>query len=148
MNTVSEKEYSAYIGPNVHVYLPKFTAFDQLDGRFKLTWNWPACFFTFWWCLYRKLYPWAIVLLVVTAVPYLNILAMIASGLTANHLYYRQAKSQIVAVKEAYPDVDPISAATEIGGVNRWAAIMGGAFAAVIILGLAAAIIIPSFLQK
>lgn len=148
MNTVSEKEFAAYIGPNAHLYLHKFQEFDELEGRFKLSWNWSACLFTFWWFLYRKLYPWALALLVLTVIPYLNILCMIAAGCAANHLYYRQAKSQIAAVKETYPDIDPLQAAAELGGVNRWVAILGGVFCGVVLLGVAAALITPMLLHK
>lgn len=134
MNTDSEMEYAACIGPKANLCQPKFQEFDQIDGRFKLSWNWSARLFTFWRRLCRKIHPRALALLVLTATPCRKILSMIAAGLTANHLHYRQAKTQIPAVKEACPDVDPLEAAAEIGGANIWAAYLDGAFGDVILL--------------
>src|ERR1700736_5568240 len=40
-------------------YVPKFVGFDQ-PGASRLSWNWPAFFFSFYWFLYRRMYAtWA-----------------------------------------------------------------------------------------
>ncbi len=120
MRNITDSEYQAFIGPEENKYLPRFKRFDELAGNFKAGWHWPAFLFTFWWYLYRKLYVWAIVIFVVSFVPYLNFAAMIASGVAGYYLYYRKARQDIERLKDAFPGKDITGACAEIGGVHRW----------------------------
>lgn len=92
---------------------------DGMD-RFAATWHWPAFFVGFWWLLYRKMYLWALVCLVMLAIPYSNVAAWIALAIGANYLYYRHAKNKIRAVKNARAIDDILPVLAELGGVNKW----------------------------
>ncbi len=148
MEPISDAEYAAYIGKNANAYLDAFKAFDQNGGAFKISWRWSAFFLTFWWCLYRKLYPWALVLLVVTLIPYINFVFMLAAGAAANYLYYRQARTQIPAIKKARPDMHPLEAIAAIGGVNLWAAVIAWIVYGVCAAGIIAAMLLPSLVRQ
>jgi len=56
-----EAVYRAAVGSKkAEFYVPKFVRFDQPRAS-KLSWNWPALFFSFYWFLYRRMYAtWAI----------------------------------------------------------------------------------------
>lgn len=48
--------YKALLGlSNQDYYLRHFARFDE-QGRTSATWHWSACFFTFYWLAYRKLW--------------------------------------------------------------------------------------------
>ena len=59
-------DYELAIGKNIDYYLPRFERYDS--GGSKAGWNWPAFFFTTPWYLYRKMYLWGLLNLIV---PYL-----------------------------------------------------------------------------
>lgn len=49
--------YETAIGDiNTETYLKRFTRFDNRDGWYVPSWNWPAFFFMGIWALYRKMY--------------------------------------------------------------------------------------------
>jgi len=148
MEHISDAEYAAYIGKNPLAYLDKFKSFDQIGGAFKITWRWSAFFLTFWWCLYRKLYLWALVMLVITVIPYFNFIFMIAAGCAANYLYYKQARSQITAVKNAQLDMDPLQAIGSIGGVNAWVMILAWIVYGLGAIGVIAAIVTGAMMHQ
>jgi Tfp pilus assembly major pilin PilA len=51
-----EALYRAAVGAKkADFYVPKFIRFDQ-PGTSRLSWNWPAFFFSFYWFLYRRMY--------------------------------------------------------------------------------------------
>jgi formylglycine-generating enzyme len=59
--TITNEDYHHFIGKNADRYISKFTNFEAGNTtRFKATWHWPAFFVPFPWCLYRKLYLWAL----------------------------------------------------------------------------------------
>lgn len=72
--TVTENELAAFIGGKAQKYLRKFRKFS-IDGidRFSATWYWPAFLVGFWWLLYRKMYLWAFVYLILLMIPYAKI---------------------------------------------------------------------------
>src|SRR5262245_50330322 len=55
-------DYEAAIGPNSGYYLKYFEQFDA--GESTASWHWPAFFVSSWWCLYRKMWLWGILILV------------------------------------------------------------------------------------
>ncbi len=65
--TQQELEYlTAAVGPEkAGYYLPKFARFAA--GGSPLSWNWPCFFVTFFWLLYRKMWLWAVLYMVLPA---------------------------------------------------------------------------------
>ena len=68
--------YEAAIGPKKKTYyVDRFEVFDENGPGLHPSWNWAAFFFTGFWALYRKLYGWfAIWILVFAALGFLNII--------------------------------------------------------------------------
>ena len=118
-------DLTAFIGPKAEKYLDIFKQFEEAGRtRFRLTWHWPAALVGFWWLLYRKLYVWAVVALVLALVPVANLVAIVGFGLGANYLYYRHAQKKIGAIRAALPDANLLITLEQLGGVNRWAMIV------------------------
>lgn len=121
----SEEDYIAFIGQNADRYIQKFRSF-RVGGidNFAFTWHWPAFFLGFWWMLYRKLYLWALVSFVVALIPYVGFLGMVLWGLTGNYIYYRHVTDKIRALRQIQPHADLKMTLSQIGGVNRWVAVV------------------------
>jgi hypothetical protein len=119
--TVTEDELAAFIGGKAQKYLLKFRKFavNGID-RFSATWHWPAFLVGFWWLLYRKMYLWAFVYLILLFIPYANVAAWITLAVSGNFFYYRYAKGEILRVKTAHPSGDILQILSERGGVNKW----------------------------
>lgn len=134
----TDEEYAAFIGPNVHKYLPKFRQYAENPVNFQAGWNWPAFFFTFWWYLYRKMYLWAAVCFVTLLVPYMQIFIMIGWGIAANYLYFRHAGAKMQELRSYHGSNYAIYLA-QTGGVNRWvpwvAVIVSGGFLLLVLAG-------------
>ena len=62
---IPEKDFINFVIKNQLKYIRKFKKFniDEVDN-FKITWNWPAFLFSFWWFLYRKLYHFAFIAII------------------------------------------------------------------------------------
>lgn len=154
---VTEQDFTDFIGENADKYIPKFRNFEQ--GRSWITWHWPACLATFWWMLYRKLYLWAIFLIVLYALGILvhgllsipfpsGLVWMIVFGMFGHYIYYIHAKKKIREVKQITQDSDSSrlpSSLGRTGGVNRWAYTTAIIFSIVAILGMILAIAIPQW---
>jgi hypothetical protein len=113
-----------FVGKNAEYYRAKFRKFDVRGVEtFAPTWNWAAFLFTFWWMLYRKLYLWAFLWLVLTFIPYLGLVFWIAAGITGNYLYYRYYRHVTTRIRNArsvQPSHQLPAALAELGGVNEW----------------------------
>ncbi len=140
---VDDEALRAFIGPNAEVYLAKFQRF-RAGGvdNFVVTWHWPAFLATFWWFLYRKLYLWFAVYLAVLILTPIGLLAWIGFTLTANYIYYKDAKKKIQTIRAVRPDVAPIDLAAA-GGVNGWVPVVAvllslGFIVLLLMVGLAA----------
>jgi hypothetical protein len=123
---VTEDEFAAFIGGKAQHYLLKFRKFSA-DGkdRFAATWHWPALLVGFWWLLYRKMYLWAFVYLIVLIIPYANVAAWLTLAISGNYLYYRYGKGKILRVKTLQPSGGIEKTLSEIGGVNKWVPVVG-----------------------
>lgn len=119
-----EMDLAAFIGPKADKYLAIFKQFEKA-GRFTPTWHWPAALVGFWWLLYRKLYLWAAAAMVMAFIPLANVIAIVGFGLGANYLYYRHAQRKVGALRTALPDANLGITLKLIGGVNRWAMMLG-----------------------
>ena len=148
-DVISEEELATFIGKNADRYLVKFRKFTALGrGSFVMTWHWPAFFFGSFWMLYRKLYLWAFVALAVGFIPGVGILALFVLGLTGNYLYFTAARSRIqgIQAQQALSPVERAAAIARAGGTNSTAIFLVPLFA-VMVLGIIAAIAIPSFVS-
>lgn len=119
------EDYAAYIGPNSEKYIYNFAKFQSLRENFTATWHWPAFFFGFWWFLYRKMYFWAAISILVTFLPFGNFIAQIGYGLSAYYLYYKDCKVKMNAVINSYPGQNIRPILQEAGGVHGWVKIVG-----------------------
>lgn len=139
MPPVPDTIYEAYVTKNAPYYLPRFANFEDLGGNFKVSWNWSAFFFTFWWFLYRKMYLATLVSLLLGAVPFAVLPVMIASGLAGNFLYYRQANSVLSRLGAAHPGLDVRTRAMALGGVHGWVPVVGAIVTGLILVAVVAA---------
>lgn len=131
---ISKGELSLFIGKNEDTYLQKW--------REDSSWNWAAFIFDFYWLLYRRMYRYFLIYLVVAYCSIFLIGTMISNissslvapvmigiviysifkviiGTTGNQLYWRQAKRKIDRVHQLVENVS--SGEREIikaGGVN------------------------------
>jgi len=95
--------------------------------------------------IYRKMYRWAALVLLLGCVPYVGLLMMIAFGMSGYYLYYRHAKQRVLELK-ARPgtDVEKAAALARAGGVNNVAVVLVP-LVIVALAGILAAIAIPQF---
>ncbi len=143
---VSEQDMALFIGKNVDKYLDTFRKFNRRgEDSFALTWHWPAFFVGFWWMIYRKLYAWAIVILVLGFVPYLGLLMMFIFGLTGNYIYYNHVKKKLLELKtRPGTDIQHAAVVAREGGVNNVAVVLAPLII-IAVVAILAAIAIPQF---
>jgi len=135
-------DLAAFIGPKADKYLDTFKRFEKADRtHFTPTWHWPAALVGFWWLLYRKLYLWALAAMVVAFIPLANLVAMVGFGLGANYLYYRHAQKKVGELRTALPDANLLITLKQIGGVNRWAMVLGVVLGGLGTVGMLASVI-------
>jgi len=146
--SVTENDLAIFVGKNTDKYLGAFRKFTgNGEDSFAATWHWPAFFFSFWWLLYRKMYVWLLVFLLLGCIPFAGLLAMVGFGISANYLYYKHAKKKIAALKaQTSSEADRAAAIARAGGVNNVAIVLV-ALVFVAITGILAAIAIPQFAQ-
>lgn len=152
-----EELFRMFIGPNAERYLPLLSRFR--DGAFQAGWHWPAFLAPVFWHFYRKIYPIGIALLVVSllimlcvfihpALLLLMIFVHLASGLTADYFYARQALSSLGLIRKNLLIEDKASAVAKEGGVNPVAVYITSASFAVLLLIGAAVFVFQFVLQK
>ena len=124
----------------------KFRAFKTVDReKFSVTWNWPAFLIPPPWLLYRKMYFWGILSIVLGFIPLVNILASIGFGMTGNYIYYKHAKKKINEIIDKNPSVSEreLNILLSIkGGVSYVIAIL---MIVITVTGILAAVAIPQF---
>jgi len=112
--TGREALYAEVVGPSrADYYLARFRKFDAAGGRWVFTWNWACLVVPLLWLLYRKMYAWAVALILaelilmpaLAASPGLSMLltAAVMFGVPAggNWLYYRHVGKVIARSREA-----------------------------------------------
>lgn len=152
--------YEAAIGEkNQDYYVDKFEDFDQQGPGLKLGWNWAAFFFGGLWALYRKMYGWFFVWLVVATVAKIfesassveihQVLAVaicvfwLGFAAFANSLYHAKVKARVAAAQQSNSDSFRASWRLRTnGGVNRWVPIV---FAGIPVIGIVAAVGLPAY---
>ncbi len=142
-------ELAAFIVKNRAQYLAKFEKFNH-EGidRFAVTWHWPAFLFNLWWFLYRKLYIWALIAFVALCIPVFNFISFILFGIVGNYLYYKHALKKINALHAFDLSADISSDLAGIGGVNRWAMVLGIVISGIAIIAIIAVIILPMLASR
>lgn len=149
-NSVNE-EYFTFIGKNAEKYLVKFQKF-HVDGtdQFSATWHWPAFFFPFFWMLYRKMYLWSLLVLVlnftVGLLPGGFLIPMAVFGISANYMYYKHMQKKLSELHQINILSDTQKAATiaRTGGVNNLALLLP--LLLIPLMGIVAAIAVPNLL--
>jgi hypothetical protein len=146
-SVITEQEYGSFIGNNADKYLTKFRKFN-IDGidSFSPTWHWPAFFVPCFWMLYRKLYLWALLVFVLSIIPFVNFILMIVFGITGNYIYYKHTKKKLLEIN-LIPSSSDVQRAVNIahqGGVNNVVVILGPILL-IAVVGILAAIAIPQF---
>ena len=137
-----EQELAAFIGKNAVVYLTKFRKFNIHGSEsFSVTWNWPAFLVPFWWTLYRKLYGWFFLYLLILAIPYANFIFMIVFGICGNYIYYKHVKKKLLKIKRLVPPSSISIRIAHDGGVSNLAMVP----VVIALIGILAAIAIPQF---
>jgi len=141
-----DQDLAVFIGKNSGIYLDAFRKFNQNGAdSFTATWHWPAFFLSFWWLLYRKLYLWALVPLLLGCVPYVGLFAPFAFGMSAKYLYYQHAKKKLLEVNALHAsEAERTAALARAGGVNSMV-VVAAPLLAIAVIGILAAIAIPQF---
>jgi hypothetical protein len=143
---ITMEEFSAFIGTNQEKYLPRFHQFREGGEGFKATWHWPAFFVPFFWMLYRKLYGWAVLAFITVIIPYVGCLAHIVWGLTGYYIYYGNARTEILRIKNTQTTPETRTAVIAMtGGTGRAGLFIATAIGIVLLMGILAAIAIPAF---
>ncbi|MCX5841158.1 MAG: zinc-ribbon domain-containing protein, partial [Deltaproteobacteria bacterium] len=147
---ITDEDYNIFVGKNAAKYIMKFKSFEAGGfDSFKATWHWPAFFVPFWWLLYRKLYGWALLAFVTGWIPYIGwFILPIVWAITANYIYYRQTKRNLLEIKLLHPSPETQRVVMAVtGGVGNAALIIAVFVSCIAIIGILAAIAIPQFVQ-
>jgi hypothetical protein len=154
-----EEDYLAlFVGPrHITNYLPAFARYR--DGgrlKFAIGWNWGAVFSPFLWAMQRKLWFWALIMLLTEIVvpttlivlgtrPGVPLQLALIGGLLlvvnrmvwpalANYLYYRHARASIRRLERMSVTMVHENAIVEAGGVSYAGAFVGLCMAVVSVL--------------
>ncbi len=119
-----------FVGTNLDYYRNQFRRLGSVrHPTFRMSWNWPAFFFFFFWALYRKLWIWAVVyvlggaaLMMLLPPGPISLVWLFAWPLSANYIYYRQAIANARAAMQA-PEQE--AQYLDKGGVSRFAVWIG-----------------------
>lgn len=165
--TPNDAVWAAAIGPNgLHYYLPKFQAFERAGAS--MSWSWPAFFLTFWWCLYRKMWLWALlywlsfvvlgigdgILVAVSgeedAFPVFTVLGFMAAltivPMYADALYFHHLRGKIHSIERSVADPElRIPLIASAGGTSGIIVLVIVIMVGIAVLGILAAVAIPSY---
>ena len=120
------EDWTAFIGPKAEHYLKRFSKFGTPSKpHFALTWHWPAFLVGTLWLVYRKMYFWAAIALLLAIVPGVNLLSVFLWGALGHYLYWRHANRKIQPLRGAYPQDNLAITLAQIGGVHRWVVPVG-----------------------
>lgn len=144
---LTRDDYAAFVGRNSETYLEKFKKFNIAGvDIFKVTWHWPAFFVPFWWLLYRKMYGWAAAAFLLGIIPYIGLLFHLVWAMTANYLYYKHARKNLLEIKQSHPDPATQKAVMVVtGGVVAAAVLVGAIIGFIVIIAILAAIAVPQY---
>ncbi len=125
VSEVASTDYGEFIGPNLQRYLEQFEKFRIGGGGYAFTWHWPAFLVPFYWALYRKLWGWAALFLVVDIlaaifIPFFSgTITHVGSAVVANYLYFRHVKRKVEAIRAtSTDDVTAVERMNREGGTS------------------------------
>lgn len=127
-DAITKEEIEAFIGKKSNsYYLDKWVNL-KLSNKY-VSWNWWAFFLSSYWLLYRKMYLWGFITIVInfvsiggvvigeTIIP--PLVLSIILGLFGNSIYYNHAKEKIYKVKKKdLPKENELKAIKKRGGIN------------------------------
>ncbi|WP_029520324.1 zinc-ribbon domain-containing protein [Persephonella sp. IF05-L8] len=99
--------WSAYVQTKLDYYIPKFVKFKTQDK--KVSWNWPAFFFSPLWFAYRKMLWYGVLVMILSIIPLVGLIVSILSGIFGNYLYYRKTNEEVqkALIQSKYLNTDP-----------------------------------------
>lgn len=123
--------YATVLGKkNTAYYLAQFETFDQQGSGRKISWNWSAFCFIWYWVLYRKMYGWFFALwglVILSTILEKNggwliwLASWVGFSLFANFLYYRSIKKKIAFAQLSIKDKSKFfEYLRRKGGVHTW----------------------------
>lgn len=159
--------WQAVIGPrNQAYYLSRFERTSRGEGGAR--WHWPALLITWYWLVYRKMWAWSLLYMVLPfllllpfgllaallgthraadAIPMLYLAALyVAPPLLANGAYYRHCRKLMAAQLARGGSREQYLAQLEArGGTSNLAVAVIGALLLVSMIGMLAAIALPAY---
>lgn len=127
-DTITKEEIVAFIGRKSNSYYLDKWANLKLSNKY-VSWNWWAFFLSSYWLLYRKMYLWGFITIVInfvsiggvvigeTIIPPLVLSIILA--LFGNSIYYNHAKEKIYKVKKKnLSKENELKAIKKRGGIN------------------------------
>lgn len=144
---ITNEDLALFVGKNREKYLPRFAKFTRAGAdSFRLTWHWPAFFVPFLWMLYRKLYGWAALALIIWLTPYAGLLTHLLWGIVANRIYYNHAKKKILEIRELHPAPETQEELiVSAGGVGNVFLIIVAVIVLSVLIGVLTVFFIPAY---
>lgn len=110
-NRVSEEELRIFIGENnTNYYIEKWSLINKTNKS--VSWNWASFFLGSLWLLYRKMYVWGVLMMVVSmaatlsGVPFSWLILGILTGMFGNKLYLEETRKRIIEIKSITGDLN------------------------------------------
>jgi len=133
----SEERLRAYVGPNAEYHIKRFNRYNNGGvEEFRLTWNWSACLLGVFYVLYRKMYLFAGIGLILCFIPGVVILwNLLVAPVVTNYLYYKHVNARINKYAAAIQDENSLlEALRSAGGVNTSVAVVLAVLVAVLVV--------------
>ena len=150
MDEKLKEKMKIFIGKNAEYYLAKFEVFEKTGSA--LSWNWAAFGFGIFWMVYRKMYLYAflsiLLMFFLKAIEvylrlspvlsfFLSLWLWVGFGLFGNYLYYLHVKRKVMEIMVQYPDEkDQILMLQKEGGTS-WIAVFVFTFIFILINAIA-----------
>lgn len=134
---IPDRELNAFVQANADKYRLKWRLLEGTCSM--LSWNWAAFFFGVIWLLYRKMWLFGIVFLVVAAIPVVNwilIPGALVMGLFGNEMYRRHTLRKYLESVTLYgtSEAERLVYLRAKGGVSVVAALVAGVVALVYVV--------------
>lgn len=96
------EELEAFVGENFGAYRELFHRLLHSGKKYDFRWNWPAFLLTLPWLLYRKMYIYAAILVVLAIIPIpgLGFVMALLLGALGHSIYYHHCNKQLSKVTE------------------------------------------------
>ncbi|WP_457624809.1 DUF2628 domain-containing protein [Persephonella sp.] len=128
------EKYRIFIGERADYYIEKFKKFEETGGA--LSWNWAAFFFGLLWMLYRKMYLYSAVFIVlllffIGALIYFGLYSepvmigiqlwlYVGFGAFGNYIYYTFVESKVSKLEKEIQDIEQLKVAlARKGGTDK-----------------------------